>query len=260
MAISFERLNKLSMVGKLALANFVIFICLHLLSSLHYFGPSFSHGQVVSFLGCPSSMSVLVEKPWTIISYSFTQFDPLHALLNILWLIWIGSLASQIGISQMKILFLYFAAAIVGGVTYVLASTLAGLSDSLLLGASASVISLAVAVAVTRPSLRISIPLLPVMPVLIPVSVIVLAEACIVAVGNPGGHFAHIGGIISGIIFGLAWRRHSPRTTVNVVSDVVKNNHDELFRKIRTSGYDSLSPDERVILFRSHRPDSTDNS
>lgn len=259
MAISFERINRLSMVDKLALVNFLIFVGLHLLKAFHSFLHTFSENVIISFLACPSSIGGLLEKPWAIVSYSFIQYDPTHALLNILWLIWVGSLAARLNLRQSGIFSLYLCSAIIGGLSYVLVSTLTGIDDSLLLGSSASVISLAVAVAVFRPSLKVSIPLLPVMPVVIPVAAIVLAEACMVTIGNPASHFAHIGGIASGFLFGFFWRHRFSRISLTIISGKT-NDTSALIQKIRTSGFESLSPEERDSLYQVQRVKTTDNS
>lgn len=242
MAISIERL-KASPVGLLALLNVIVFLGLHVSSVVcNFIGNDAGLSYISSWLACPSSFATLVVRPWSVVTYCFTQYDTLHAILNILWLVWFGSLAAYFNISPKRIIILYLAAGIVGAAFYIVSSELSGVDNAFLLGSSASVLAIATSVAVIRPKTKVRIPLLPDMPLYIPVMIIVLVQALLVANGNLGGHFAHIGGIFAGIISGLVWKK---KTVVAASHQFGRNTLED---KIFTSGFDSLTQEERKTL------------
>ena len=46
---------------------------------------------VLEWIGVPADLEYLVYRPWTLITYMFTQFEFLHLLFNMLWLYWFGT-------------------------------------------------------------------------------------------------------------------------------------------------------------------------
>jgi len=153
------------------------------------------------------------------------------------------------------------------------------------IGASASVLAITVATAVLVPDYTVNLMFIgPVKIKYIAIFTIIL-DVLMIRSGNAGGHFAHIGGAISGALFILFIRKdiarriglfrlgsiignpfkRKPLHTVHrkgrPLSDeeynkqkVVKQKKiDHILDKISRSGYTSLSAEEKEILFNSSK-------
>ncbi|MBL7973039.1 MAG: rhomboid family intramembrane serine protease, partial [Prolixibacteraceae bacterium] len=154
-------------------------------------------------------------------------------------------------------------------------------ADSRLLGASASVIAIVTALAVHAPNHTIH--LMFIGPV--KMKFLALFSVLIYVIGisstNAGGNLAHLGGAFGGVIYLFQLRRGidpgkgigrlasalksivAPKPKVKITyrkptDDIEynrqknqdKNRMNEILEKISKSGYDSLSKEEKEILFR----------
>lgn len=240
----------------------------------------------MDWMALPANFELLATRPWTLITYMFLHFDFLHILFNVLWLFWMGRIFLDY-FSQSKLVMLYVLGGIAGGLCYV-----AGfnsfpvfsriVADSRLLGASASVIAIVTALAVSAPNHRIHLMFIGE----VKLKYLALFSMLIYVIGisstNAGGNLAHLGGALAGIVYALLFMRNpavlkkvttpkesflkkafAPKPKVKVsyrrpVDDMEYNRQinqenarvDEILDKISKSGYDSLSKDEKDILFR----------
>ena len=150
----------------------------------------------------------LCDTPWTVVTYMFSHFDVLHILFNMLWLYWFGTVFMLTG-TQKQVFALYLYGGIGGALLYLLAfNTLPAFAGqaSLLIGASASVIAIVVATAVIHPEYRMG---------LLFIGSVSLKWIAIITLGlfmlgltgnNAGGHVAHVGGAVVGLIYGLCFK------------------------------------------------------
>ncbi len=156
----------------------------------------------------PSMPQWLCDTPWTVVTYMFSHFDVLHILFNMLWLYWFGSVFMLTG-TQKQVFALYLYGGIGGALLYLLTfNTMPAFAGqaSLLIGASASVIAIVVATAVIHPEYRMGLLFFGSVS-LKWIAIITLGLFMLGLTGNnAGGHVAHVGGAVVGLIYGLCFK------------------------------------------------------
>lgn len=248
-----------------------------------------SNFSVAPYLELPSEPAALLYRPYTIITYMFFQYDLLHLLFNMLWLYWFGQLfllffnAKQFGgvyiLGGLCGAALYLAA-------YNLLPYFAT-TRGMLLGASAAVLSVVFAVSAYAPDYKIRLFLLGNVSLKYIALVTVLLDLLSITSQNAGGHIAHIGGALFGFLFAQRYKTgHDLTKGFNRMADRIvllfksgsrssrpfkkdrsyrtRNVSDEeylrrrqektveidrILDKIKQSGYESLSRDEKRQLF-----------
>jgi hypothetical protein len=209
----------------------------------------------------------------------------IHILFNILNLYWFGRLFLSF-FNQKQLVALYFLGGIFGAGTYMLAYNIFPyfanyLPVSTLHGASASVLAIIMAVAVYQPNLELQVLLIGRLKIKY-VAIFLFFISFFSVVGeNAGGNFAHLGGIFAGFLFARFIKNGKDLTTgFNRIIDFFvdlfarkpkmkvkrgqrplsdeqwnQNKHDEnrqidqILDKIKKSGYESLSAEEKKLLF-----------
>ena len=278
-----ESFKEGSALTRLIYINLAVFLVIRLANVLYFLaGIPF---PFLDWLALPADFGTLASRPWTLLTYMFLHFDFLHILFNLLWLYWMGQIFLGY-FDQNKLISIYLLGGITGGLFYVagynLFTVFSGfVADSRLLGASASVIAIIAALAVHAPNHTLH--LMFIGPV--KMKYIVLFSVLMYVIGisstNAGGNLAHLGGAFWGMIYVLQLRRgidmgkginqmntgikklFAPKQNVKLtyrkpVDDIEYNrlkNQDqvrmnEILEKISKSGYDSLSKEEKEILFR----------
>ncbi len=280
-----ESFRKGSVLTRLIYVNLAVFLFIRIINVFFFLmGQEFT---LLNWLSLPADFNQLLARPWTIITYMFLHFGFLHILFNLLWLYWLGKIF-LFYFDERKLLGVYLLGGIVGGLFFLIGYNLFPaftevLTFSQLLGASASVIAIVVAVAVYAPNHAIN--LMFIGPVkmkyigLISVGLYVIG----IASSNAGGNLAHIGGAFWGFIYVMQYRKgkdlskginslidgivkfFKPKQKIKVsykgggkAGDMEYNrkknlNQEEINRileKISKSGYDSLTKEEKEILFK----------
>lgn len=244
----------------------------------------------LQLLELPASIAQFLLKPWTLFSYMFLHAGLIHLLFNMLWLYWFGQLFLQF-FSTKHLRGLYLLGGIFGGVCYMLAYNIFPyfepmIQASYLVGASASVIAIAVATACQQPNYEIRLFLFGSLRLKYLALVLVLSDLLFITSGNAGGHIAHLGGALAGFLFAKTlsrgtdvtrWinvvldapalfserqkkRQRKPRMTVsqgkheadyeyNVRKKQQSDEVDRILEKLKKSGYESLSTTEKQRLF-----------
>ncbi len=241
---------------------------------------------LLSFLALPANISVFLAKPWTLLSYMFLHFDFMHILFNLLWLYWFGVIFVQY-LSQRQFTATYILGGIAGGLLYIFAYNVFPVFElvkinALAMGASASVLAIVVAISFYVPNYTINLLLLGPIRIKYIAIITVVMDLLMINAGNAGGHIAHLGGALWGFayikmlpyfdpakIFGILSAesirkyRASKKTTFKVhhgrapVSDEEYNLRkkekqqriDKILDKISQSGYNSLTKEEKELLF-----------
>ncbi|MBQ7691432.1 MAG: rhomboid family intramembrane serine protease [Muribaculaceae bacterium] len=165
--------------------------------------------QALLWVEVPSRWQVLLTRPWTLLTYCFAHYDVLHILFNMLWLYWMGRIFLEF-FTPKHLAGLYVLGGIGGALLYVAAYTLLpplANENSYLLGASASVLAIVVALAVYTPDYRIGLLFLGQVALKWVAVVCVLLSVLGIGASNTGGNIAHIGGALVGLWFALAIRR-----------------------------------------------------
>ena len=243
----------------------------------------------------PADLLQLLRRPWTLITYMFMHAGLWHLLGNMLWLYWFGRLFLYF-FSAKHLRGLYVVGGLLGALLYIVAYNLFPMFESqlysaTLVGASASVLAIAIATAVREPEYRINLMLIGPVKLKYFALFIVLFDALYVGSNNAGGHIAHLGGALAGWWFAKGvsqgrdithWvnvcidaisrlfdkRERKPRrpkmkvhTTNSRTADYEYNAHkkaqsdevDKILDKLKKSGYSSLSDEEKRRLFEASK-------
>lgn len=150
----------------------------------------------------PADLLQLLRRPWTLITYMFMHAGMWHLLGNMLWLYWFGKLFLYF-FSSKHLRGLYVVGGLAGALLYIVAYNLfpvfsAQLYSVTLVGASASVLAIAIATAVREPDFRINLMLIGPVKLKYFALFIVLFDVLYVESDNAGGHLAHLGGALAG--------------------------------------------------------------
>lgn len=274
--------NTLSMMGKIIVINVAVFLIVRLLGIIASIG-AWDINTVVDQLAMPSAPAVLLSRPWTVITYMFTHYDVFHILFNMLALYWFGMLFLY-RCTPRQLTALYIYGGVAGAALYLASAQVFPGVGGYLIGASASVMAIMVAIAMLMPDFEVGLMLIGRIKLKWIVAIAVVLFALGLVGDNPGGHIAHLGGMIVGAIFGLLLSRGTDITApfnrmidsaVNLfrsASAPAKANKrfgkkkpkqpssdpspesdrrdlDIILDKIKKSGYSSLTPDERRRLF-----------
>jgi len=272
-----------SILTKLTYINVGIFVIVRLIGVIsvlfNFYGIS-----IVRYLQMPSALPTLIYKPWTLISYMFTHYDFLHIIFNMLWLYWFGKIFLQL-FNGRQLGALYILGGLAGAVTFITAyNTLPYFRPmvefSSLMGASASVMAIVFAISFYRKDLEINLLFFGRIKLIYLALATLLIDLLAITSNNAGGHLAHIGGALLGIFFAtqmkkgkditrfvayiLDWfaNRKKPRAKMHVTyakreqeyeynSKKNKKNADidTILEKLKRSGYESLSAEEKKMLF-----------
>ena len=281
------------MLLRIIFINIGVFLLLHLVALVAWMF-NVPDLQVQTWVSVPSRVGEMILRPWTLLTYCFSHYDVLHILFNMLWLYWMGRIFLEY-FSPKQLSGLYVIGGLGGSALYVLAynllPVLAGY-HSYLIGASASVIAIVVAVAVYVPDYKIGLLFLGQVALKWVALVMVLLSVLSIGATNTGGNIAHLGGALIGMWFAMAIRRGRDITSwlnraLDAVAGLLHRGHrqvgnpvggtayqggqqrhrssrsrqsapteadlDRVLDKIRRSGYASLTDQERDILFRASR-------
>jgi len=277
-----------SVLIKLIFVNIAVFIALHLFG-LFLWLLAINNGSqlLVKWLALPADIYDLILKPWTIITYMFLHEGFMHILFNMMVLYFGGTIFLNY-LNGKKLVVTYLLGGFAGGLLYILAFNLLPVfseiaSISIALGASASVMAILVAAATYVPNYVVRLMFLGEVKFKHIAIGYVILDLISIPQGNAGGHIAHLGGAIFGFFYiqqlkkgndiTLGFSRFldslkgmfKPGKKMKVVykkqgktkTDQAYNNQkidnqkkvDAILDKISKSGYDSLTAEEKAILF-----------
>jgi membrane associated rhomboid family serine protease len=177
--------------------NVVIFIVVNISSSL------------LVDLALLAPLDVFIHYPWGIITSMFTHQDFFHLLFNMLTLYFFGSYLLKM-IGTKKFLIIYLAGGLVGGLFFVLLSTLISPgSIAAAIGASGAIFALGGTLAVLMPQMKVYIMFI---PVPVPLWVAVIGGCLIMSFFSGVAWEAHLGGLLFGLAAGFIIKRQRKQT------------------------------------------------
>lgn len=233
------------MILRLLIVNTLVYLGLKLLwLAAPALGIDFE--AVAGALLLPPTFAEAAARPWTMVTYMFTQCDFRHLLVNMCWLGGFGTLLGR-DVGPWRILALYVAGGLVTAVMFLLSSLTSFAPAEPLAGASGSVIALTVAAGVLAPSRRVELafgtyPLRQIVPIALLVFFFgTFAEA-----------MAHAGGLLSGVGAALFWRKRglgSSRRHQPEAGNAVPDEYELLVAKVNSRGYEALRPAEQRRLY-----------
>ena len=244
-----------------------------------------------TYLELPAFFHTLMKQPWSIITYMFMHRDLIHLIFNLLALYWFGKIFIDY-FSQKQLVGLYILGGIGGAIFYLIAYNITNTFQyniffSYLIGASASVMAIIFALVRYIPDEEINLALIgPVKLKYLGIGMLIL-DIIGTTSGNAGGSIAHIGGAVTGYLFGhlmvnsgkditepinklITWvndffkRNKKPKFTIHKNTSKtdeewnIENNNrkrenneeiDRILDKIKKTGYANLSDEEKKKLF-----------
>jgi membrane associated rhomboid family serine protease len=241
--------------------------------------------KVLSLFSVPADLNQLIYRPWSVITYMFTHKDILHILFNMLWLYWFGKIFLEY-LDQRKFVAVYLLGGISGAILYIFSFNVfpafsGVLSESVAIGASASVMAVVIAIAVYVPDYTINLFLFGSIRIKYMALAIFILTSVVDFSVNSGGKLAHIGGALFGYMYTLNLRRgrdigkgfnrvidflatmFKPRKKLKVTHKKAASEYEynavkaerqkrinSILDKISKGGYESLTREEKDILFR----------
>lgn len=167
--------------------------------------------QVVNWFQLPAGLLKLSERPWTTLTYMFSDVALLRALSNMLWLWAFGSILQNLT-GNKKLIPVYLYGGLSGALFFIVASNLipsnkAALDTAGLLGANAAIMSVAVAATLIAPDYRFFSHIRGGIPIWVLTVVYIAIDLAGVASQQAAQAIAHIGGAAAGLLFVLLLRR-----------------------------------------------------
>ena len=247
-----------------------------------------SLGEWLVWLQLPASFSRFIIQPWTLLTYMFMHAGIMHILFNMLWLYWFGRLFLQF-FSAKHLRGVYLLGGICGGLLYMVSYNVFPyfqymIEGSFLLGASASVLASVADTAYREPNYPIPLLFIGNIRLKYLALVVIGTDLLFLTSSNAGGHISHLGGALAGVWFAAslnkgtditAWinrlldgisgmfsrRPRKPKMKVHYGSNRQKDYEynarkksqsdeiDRILDKLKKSGYESLTADEKKSLF-----------
>lgn len=285
-----QSFRKGSSLTKLIYINIGLFLFIKIVNVFFVLSgyPDTSYSIFLENLGLPAYWEFFLYKPWTIITYMFTHFSFFHLLFNMLWLYWFGSFFLN-HFTRQELTGVYLLGGLSGALLYLLSYNLlplfkTSLYNTTAIGASASVMAIVFAVCFYLPQQRIYIFLIGSIKLIHLALFTAIIDILSIPSANAGGHIAHLGGALFGYLF-IVGIRHNINLATGLISffqktgrlfsgprrmhikykkptsqmndreyNEYKKQKDErinkILDKISRSGYESLTREEKEILFK----------
>ncbi|MEJ7610310.1 MAG: rhomboid family intramembrane serine protease [Ferruginibacter sp.] len=175
--------------------------------------PEYFYQNVVQWLEMPADLTKLSERPWTFLSYMFTDTggNIIRAISNMIWLWGFGYILQQMAGND-KIIPIYIYGGLAGGVFFILAkyfiAPLAPYRETAaMLGANASVMAVAMATTSLEPNYRFFTQIRGGIPIWVLMTIYILIDFAGVAGYGAAQSLAHLGGALAGFLFVVFLRR-----------------------------------------------------
>jgi len=214
-----------TMINKLILVNIFFFIGILIFKViLSAIGPA-AYASFLDHIGVVNTWH-LILRPWTLITYMFSHEGFLHILFNLIWLYVFGFAISTF-FKDRQIFGLYILGGLAGAISYIVVSNLVPSLQfgGVMIGASASVMAILLALTAISPDYRINLLLIGAIKIkYIALALVFFDLLGIAAMNNTGGHFAHLGGALFGLFYVKQLRSGRDLTDpVSAVMDKIAN-------------------------------------
>lgn len=275
---NFFRFSFSGVTRKLILINAAVFFAVF--TADVFLRLSGSGDTPVRYIALESGFSAFLHRPWTILTYGFYHAQLLHLFFNMLMLYFFGQFYYTF-LSGRSLLWLYLTGIFVGGGCFLLYGAFSSVPTAPLVGSSAGVFALMMAVTVYLPDYRVRFWGVVRMRLwAVTLSVMVIGLFNFLSTENIGGGIAHLGGFLVGAFYGLyyrgkirsefgarvwyvpVFRKKRKKSKKSVVADDLaldagksfnQRRIDAILDKISASGYDSLPREDKDFLYRISR-------
>lgn len=270
--------NNGSMLTKLIIINVGVYVVTAVMGALL---PEFYTFHILPYLALPGDPVTLLYRPWTLVTHMFLHQGFWHMAMNMLILYWFGNIAGDL-LGDRRILPVYILGGLTGALFYLASYQWMPMVGGFALGASAATLAIVFTAVITAPDYSMHLILLgPVKIKYIGITILFFDIIGTSGTSNTGGHIAHLGGTLFGIMFVYLLRKGTDITSIfklfklkRTRSTKLKISHkaailqekknipekknivlrvDEILDKINQKGYDSLTDEEKEILYRASK-------
>ena len=233
---------------------------------------------LIQWFSLDASTDSLFTKPWSLISYGFLHEGFIHIIFNLIALYFIGNLFIDY-FTQKQLFTFYLLGTFFGGLFYLFSQNYFPLFEgktTTLIGASAGISTIFIGISTYMPNFELKIRFIGFVKLWYLAAIWVSLDVLGLTGENAGGHFAHLGGSIFGFLyinkvrnrkfnifkklFSIFTPKKKPLKTVYRSTNNTKKNSntkdftqkkiDIILDKISKSGYDTLTKEEKEILFK----------
>jgi len=198
-SIFFKKPNRL--IHNILILNILIFLLANIAVS-YSVSQNLNPLNYIGNLGLSSNSYIFLKKPWTLFTNMFTHVEFLHILFNMIYF-WFFSKILQEKKGSQVVFSAYVLGGLCGAIFYLIFYPLITIesSNSILVGASGSVMSIMVASAVLNPNKHIKLILIGSIKLKWIVLTLFILTSVINFHDNTGGKIDHIGGAFFGLIY-----------------------------------------------------------
>ncbi len=305
MATSYKKRSKILLgqdnnsIVLLFAANTIIFVAMHILSMIYQLSDipmDLFEKQVLNWFILPAQPDILATRPWTILLHMFTHYGFWHLLSSMMWLWFFGYILQDLA-GNGKLIPVYLYGGLTGAVFFLLANNLipglqANIATALpMMGASAAVMAVAVAITTLTPDFRLFPFLNGGIPLWVITIIFVAIDFATLGKGSAAVAIAHLTAAGIGFLFtkqlqrGNDWgawmnqfvdwcnnlfnpeKKHttgtqkdklhyrSDRKPFEKKSKLTQQKLDAILEKIHLHGYDQLTKDEQEFLEQASKED-----
>lgn len=278
--------------------NVIFFLLLITVRVVYYFfqtGEGTFNSEVVQYFQMPFNLTLLSERPWTVLTYMFTHIGVIHILSNMIWLWAFGFILQELT-GNKKLIPIYIYSGLAGALVFIAANylmpSLKAANNSSLVGASAATMGIAVATTTLAPYYRFFRNLNGGIPIWILTLIYILIDFAGIASQSSAFSLSHLGGGLAGFLFVVLLRKGKDgslwmnslydwfmnlfnpnkksdtvsikqkvfynaegRKPYNKTSNITQQRVDEILDKINQKGYHFLTDEEKNILKRAAEED-----
>lgn len=274
----------------------ILFVGMAFMKAVWYFrfpkevAPDLFAKNVLAWFVMPASPDKLASKPWTVITHMFVHDNIWKIFANMLWL-WTFGFILQTLTGNRKIVPIFIYGGLAGALAFILAyhfvpSLTAQLPYAAAIGASPSVMAVAVATTLISPRYKIFPMIAGGIPLWALTALYVISDLATVSISDTGNLIAHLGGATMGFVYIVFLRRgydigewmgnffewinnlfnpDKPKKGTNIKEElfykstgepfkktphVTQERIDEILDKINQQGYQFLTDEEKDLLKR----------
>ncbi|MEO7443874.1 MAG: rhomboid family intramembrane serine protease [Ferruginibacter sp.] len=199
--------NALTALFALNVIFFLILLVLQVAFFFYQQPENLYNEKIVQWFALPSSLTQLSERPWTLLTYVFsdTGNNVFRILTNMIWLWAFGYILQQMSGND-KIIPIYIYGGVVGGIIFIAAHYLIpplqpNIGISSLLGANTGTIAIAMATTALAPNHRFFTMIRGGIPIWVLMAVYIFIDLAGIAGMGAAYSLAHLGGALAGFMF-----------------------------------------------------------
>ena len=186
---------------------FIILMVIQVAYLVYEQTPNLFTTEVLPWFALPASLTKLSERPWTFITYMFSDSGSniIRLISNMIWLWAFGSLLQQMTGND-KLIPVYIYGGVLGGIVFIAANHFIPalqpqLNNSSLLGANAATIAVAMATTTLSPNFKFFTQIRGGISIWILMAIYILIDLAGVAGMGGGIALSHLGGALAGFLF-----------------------------------------------------------